>query len=85
MRIYVDGNSKPIVSLLSMKKLEDSLPAESFMRVHRSFLVNLNKVKEVSKMRLVYDNDLYIPIGEMYKEKLFEYIEKRFVGKNKSI
>lgn len=85
VRIYVDGNSKPIVSLLSMKKLEDSLPAESFMRVHRSFLVNLNKVKEVSKMRIVYDNDLYIPIGEMYKEKLFEYIEKRFVGKNKSL
>ena len=38
-----------------------------------------------SKMRIVYDNDLYIPIGEMYKEKFFEYIEKRFVGKNKSL
>lgn len=85
VRIYVDGNSKPIVSLLSMKKIEDSLPAESFMRVHRSFLVNLNKVKEVSKMRIMYDGELYIPIGEMYKEKFFEYIESRFVGKNKPL
>ena len=51
------------------------------MRVHRSYLVNLNKVKEVSKMRIVYDGDVYIPIGEMYKENFFDYIDKRFVGK----
>ena len=83
VRIFVEDNAKPIVSLLSMKKLEESLPADAFMRVHRSYLVNLNKVKEVSKMRIVYDGDVYVPIGEMYKEKFFEYIDKRFVGKGK--
>ncbi|MBQ8336649.1 MAG: response regulator transcription factor [Bacteroidaceae bacterium] len=83
VRIFVEGKAKPIVSLLSMKKIEESLPESSFMRVHRSYLVNLNKVKEVSKMRIVYDGDVYIPIGEMYKEHFFEYIEKRFVGKGK--
>ena len=81
VRIFVEGSNKPIVSLLSLKKIEDSLPSDSFMRVHRSYLVNLNKVKEVSKMRVVYDGDVYIPIGEMYKENFFDYIDKRFVGK----
>lgn len=83
VRIFVDDNSKPIVSLLSMKKIEESLPADTFMRVHRSYLVNLNKVREVSKMRIVYDGEVYLPIGDMYKEKFFEYIDKRFVGKGR--
>lgn len=83
VRIFVEDNAKPIVSLLSMKKLEESLPADAFMRVHRSYLVNLNKVKEVSKMRIVYDGDVYVPIGEMYKDKFFEYIDKLFVGKGR--
>ena len=83
VRIYVEDSPKPIVSLLSMKKIEESLPTGDFMRVHRSYLVNLNKVKEVSKMRLVYDGGVYVPIGEMYKEAFFEYIDKLFVGKGR--
>ncbi|MBR5594590.1 MAG: response regulator transcription factor [Bacteroidaceae bacterium] len=83
VRIFVEGCSKPIVSLLSMKKIEECLPADVFMRVHRSYLVNLNKVKEVSKMRIVYDGDVYVPIGDMYKDKFFEYIDKHFVGKGR--
>ena len=83
VRIFVDDSAKPIVSLLSMKKIEESLPAGMFMRVHRSYLVNLNKVKEVSKMRIVYDGGVYVPIGDMYKEQFFEYIDKYFVGKGR--
>ena len=83
VRIFVEDSPKPIVSLLSMKKIEESLPVGDFMRVHRSYLVNLNKVKEVSKMRLVYDGGVYVPIGEMYKDAFFEYIDKHFIGKSK--
>ena len=83
VRIFVEDSPKPIVSLLSMKKIEESLPAGDFMRVHRSYLVNLNKVKEVSKIRLVYDGGVYVPIGEMYKDAFFEYIDKHFIGKSK--
>ncbi|MBR3611728.1 MAG: response regulator transcription factor [Bacteroidaceae bacterium] len=82
VRIFVEGHSKPIVSLMSMKKIEDFLPSLQFMRVHRSYLVNLNKIMEVSRMRIVYDGDVYVPIGDMYKDKFFEYVEKHFVGKN---
>ena len=83
VRIFVEDSAKPIVSLLSMKKIEESLPACDFMRVHRSYLINLNKVKEVSKMRLVYDGGVNVPIGEMYKDAFFEYIDKHFIGKSK--
>ena len=82
VRIFVDGQPKPIISLLSMKKVEEALPADNFMRVHRSYIVNLNKIKEVSKMRIIYDGDVYVPIGDMYKDVFFDYIDKRFVGKN---
>ena len=85
VRIFVEGNSKPIVSLLSMKKIEEVLPKNSFMRVHRSYLVNLNKIKEISKMRVVYEGNVYVPIGDMYKDNFFDYIEKRFVGKPRSL
>lgn len=82
VRIFVEGQNKPIISLMSMKKIEDSLPSSVFMRVHRSYLVNLNKIVEISRMRIVYDGDVYVPIGDMYKERFFEYIDKHFVGKN---
>ena len=83
VRIFVEGQAKPIVCLLSMKKVEDCLPRNSFMRVHRSYIVNLDKIQEVSKMRIVYDDDVYVPIGEMYKDNFFDYIDKRFIGKGR--
>ena len=82
VRIYIDGQNKPVVSLMSMKKIEEFLPSSLFMRVHRSYLVNLSKVIEVSRMRIVYEGDISVPIGDMYKDKFFEYIDSRFVGKN---
>lgn len=81
VRIFIDCEPKPVITLLSMKKIEEHLPANTFMRVHRSYIVNLSKIKEISRMRIVYDNNVYIPVGEMYKDKLFEYIDKHFIGK----
>ena len=82
VRIFVEGKPKPIISLLSMKKIEEVLPADVFMRVHRSYIVNLCKIKEVSKMRIIYDGDVSVPVGDMYKDAFYDYIERRFVGKN---
>lgn len=82
VRIFVEGEEKPIITLVSMKKIEEKLPKEGFMRVHRSYMVNLQKVEEVSRMRIVFDKKTYIPIGELYKEAFFGYIDKKFIGKN---
>lgn len=81
VRIYVDGESRPVISLLSMKKIEECLPSNLFMRVHRSYIVNLCKIKEVSRMRIVYDGNVCVPIGDMYKEKFMEYVDRYFVGR----
>ena len=77
VRIYLKDN-KPIMSLMSLKSLEENLPKERFMRVHRSFIVNLNEVKTVERSRIIFDK-VYIPISEQYKEKFQEFLGKRFL------
>ncbi len=81
VRIVTDTDTKPILTLLSMKKMEDRLPSDRFMRVHRSFIVNLHKINEVSRLRIVFDGETYIPVGDLYKERFTEYITKLSIGK----
>ncbi len=74
VRIYVEGMDKPLMPLLSMRKLEETLPADQFMRVHRSYLINLTKIDEVQKQRISIGKKL-IPIGESYKDKFQAYMD----------
>lgn len=78
VKIFLDG-SEPITTLMSIKKLEETLPGNMFMRVHRSFIVNLDKITVVERNRIIFDNKVYIPISENYGEKFQEYMEKGFV------
>lgn len=80
LKIYIEGESKPIITLLSMKKMEERLP-DYFMRIHRSYIVNLNKIQEVNKNRIIMDADTYLPIGDLYKEGFQNYLDTRFLGK----
>lgn len=72
-------NEKPIMTLLSMKAMEAQLANKSFMRVHRSFIVNLNKIVTIERNRIVYDK-VYIPISEQHKEKFHQFIGKNFLS-----
>lgn len=76
VRIFVVEGEKPVVTLMSLQKLEERLPAQLFMRVHRSYIVNLRKITEISRLRIIFDKNTYIPIGENYKERFIEYIGK---------
>ena len=80
LKIFIEGEAKPIVTLLSMKKMEEKLP-ENFMRIHRSYIVNLTKIQEVNKTRIIMDAETYLPIGDMYKEAFQKYIDTKFLGK----
>jgi DNA-binding LytR/AlgR family response regulator len=80
LKIHLD-NQKPIITLLSMKKMEDYLPPTLFMRIHRSYIVNLQKIQEVNKNRVILDADTYLPIGDLYKDHFNEYLEQKFLGK----
>ncbi|GJG66788.1 DNA-binding response regulator [Prevotella lacticifex] len=81
LKIHTDGRQKPVIVLLSMKKLEDRLPKSKFMRVHRSFIINLSKIQEVIKNRVIMDEDTNIPVGDLYKDTFNNYIESKFMGK----
>ena len=80
LKIYLT-DAKPIVVLLSMKKMEERLPTHTFMRIHRSYIINLNEIQEVNKNRVILDADTFLPIGDMYREQLNQYIESKFLGK----
>ena len=81
LRIYLEGQPKPVITLLSMKKMDDYLPAGQFMRIHRSYIVNLQKIQEVNKNRVILDSDTYLPIGDLYKEQFNDYLAQKFLGK----
>lgn len=80
LKIYLEGEPKPIITLLSMKKMEERLP-DHFMRIHRSYIVNLLKIQEVNKNRVIMDADTYLPIGDMYKDAFQSYLDAIFLGK----
>ena len=80
LKIYLEGEDKPIITLLSMKKIESRLP-ENFMRIHRSYIVNLHKIQEVNKNRIIMDAETFLPIGDMYKESFQQYLDTMFLGK----
>lgn len=73
VRIYIEKKEKPIITLNSLQKLEARLPSH-FMRVHRSYIVNLQKIIEISRLRIRFDDKKLIPISENYKEKVMNYI-----------
>lgn len=71
---------KPAIVLYSLKRLEERLPS-FFMRIHRSYIINLRYVKEVSKTRVTMENGVILPIGELYKENLNNYLLRNYIGK----
>lgn len=79
LKIYIEGQ-RPIIMLLSMKKLEERLPSY-FMRIHRSYIVNMKKVSEVSKSRVAIDADTVLPVGDIYKDALMQYLSDRSLGR----
>ena len=81
LRIFVEGKPRPIVVLLSMKKMEERLPSASFMRVHRSYIINLKKIKEMSRNHIILENDVDVPIGDLYKDAFNAYISSKFLSK----
>ena len=80
LKVWLEGEQKPIITLLSMKKMEERLP-DSFMRIHRSYIINLNKIQEVNKNRIIMDAETYLPIGDLYKESFQRYLDTKFLGK----
>ena len=78
IKVYTTGEDKPVLSLNSIKSLEQKLPEDQFMRVHRSFIVNLNKIDTIERSRIIFGKT-YIPVSDQYKDKFQEYLDKNFL------
>lgn len=68
-------NSQPILSLISLKSIEEKMPASKFVRVHRSFIIALDKIESIEKKRIKIGKSL-IPISDSYCDSFFQSIEK---------
>ena len=76
VKIYTEQSPHPILSLMNMKAIEQMLPASRFIRVHRSFIVQKSKIREIERNRIVF-GDVYIPIGDSYKQAFQDFINAR--------
>ena len=74
VKIYTEQSQHPILSLMNMKAMEQMLPPSRFIRVHRSYIVQKSKIREIDRNRIVYDKDTYIPIGDSYKQAFLDFL-----------
>ncbi len=81
VKIYVEGESRPFLSLTTMKALEELLPADRFMRVHRSFIVQMRKIKVIERNRIVFGKE-YIPISDNCKQKFYDSLAQYAIFPN---
>jgi len=78
VKVYIQNSARPIMSLTTMKLVESKLPGNRFMRIHRSFIVNLKKIDTIERSRIVFGKT-YIPVSEQYKERFQEFLDKNFL------
>lgn len=76
VRLHIDGGPS-ITTLFRLKNMETSLSQENFLRVHRSYIVNLKRISSYTKGRIFLENGEYIPLGENYKARFLEYFNSR--------
>jgi two-component system, LytTR family, response regulator len=74
IKIYL-GTGKPITTLNSLKNMSEKLPPHMFIRVHKSFIVSLNKINSIVRNRIII-GEKWIPIGDNFKELFYEAIHK---------
>lgn len=65
LKIFLEGRAKPVIVLLSMKKMEERLPENQFMRIHRGYIINLKKIQEVNKNRVIMDEETFLPTEKL--------------------
>lgn len=86
--LYIEGlkdyisiftKSERIITLQNMKKMEESLPSKSFIRVHKSYIIALGKIESIERSRIQIGEKI-IPIGDTYREYFFKQIEDKNIG-----
>lgn len=81
IKIWLKDQPKPILTLMSLKSLEQELPETQFMRVHRSFIVSLNSIDVIERSQIIINNQR-ITVSEQYKSKFLDYINNNSLNIN---
>ncbi len=79
VKVYLEGSDNCIMSLMSLKAFEAGLPASRFLRVHRSYIVQMSKVRLIERNRIVFGKQ-YIPISDTYKNAFNEYVSSHILS-----
>jgi two-component system response regulator LytT len=75
VKVWLQSSDKAIMSLTSLKSLEEKLPAKRFMRIHRSYIVSLDKISAITR-NSVQINKLNITVGDQYKDAFNQFVSK---------
>ncbi len=78
VKIWLKSKPRPILTLMSLKSLEENLPADRFMRIHRSYIVSLNEIKSIERNSVMINNQ-YIVIADKYKDDFYNFVQKKSV------
>jgi DNA-binding LytR/AlgR family response regulator len=82
--VSIFTDTERIIALLNIKDLEDILPESDFMRVHKSYIISVNKIKAIDGNQIVLKNSTEkIPLGETYRPRFFEALRTKVVGTKK--
>lgn len=81
IKIWIKDNPKPIVTLMSLKSLQDELPETQFLRVHRSFIVSLKNIELIERSQIII-NKQRITVSEQYKPKFLDFINRNSLNFN---
>ena len=74
---YLDGESKPLITHLTMKAVEAMLPTDRFLRVHRSYIIAVDKIKKIDRNDCIYIGEEIIHVPEGYQQAFHSFIETR--------
>tara|TARA_Y100001949_G_scaffold66324_1_gene56122 strand:+ start:354 stop:1061 length:708 start_codon:yes stop_codon:yes gene_type:complete len=75
IKIFLSSSAKPVITRLSMKAMEETLPADQFIRTHKSYIISIDHIISIRKNRIrLKDTD--IPLSDHYKESLMNLIQK---------
>jgi len=76
VKIFLMSATRPVITRMSMKSLEEILPGDQFVRVHKSFIVSISKITSIRKGRIALLKE-QIPISEHYRENLYRFIDPK--------
>ncbi len=75
VKVHLKSTPRALLSLMSLRSMEEKLPARRFMRIHRSFIVALDKIESVRRLTVQIGSET-IPVGEQYKEAFGQFLSR---------